>query len=37
MKYRKMIIEMVNRISNEKNLKHIYNLVEYLYIYKERG
>lgn len=32
--YREKIVEMVEQIENEKLLKRIYNLAEYLYIYK---
>lgn len=32
--YRKSIIEMVKNIDSLQLLKRIYNLVEYLYIYK---
>ena len=35
MDYRKKIIEMINNIKNEQLLKRIYNLTEYLYIYKD--
>ena len=32
--YQKKIVEVVGRIHNEKLLKRIYDLAEYLYIYK---
>ncbi len=33
--YREKIIEIINNIKIEQLLKRIYNLAEYLYIYKD--
>lgn len=34
MNYKNSILEMVNKINDDKILQRIYNLVEYLYLYK---
>lgn len=34
--YKALLIKMLDRLSN-KHIKRIYNLAEYLYIYKEEG
>lgn len=34
MKHKKSILEMINKMNDDKILQRIYNLVEYLYLYK---